>query len=74
MRGCAIRPLIGPASQTKDVNCSDKPNESRNGVPYLTPCEQMVAHKYGVNAPQFNCPSNLRSPHGDAQINKVPGG
>jgi hypothetical protein len=35
MRGCAIRPLIGPASQTRLVTCSDIPSDRRNGVPYL---------------------------------------
>lgn len=35
MRGCAINPLIGPASQTKLVAVSVTPSPTRNGVPYL---------------------------------------
>lgn len=33
--GWAIKPLMGPASQTKLVSCSERPSESKNGVPYL---------------------------------------
>jgi hypothetical protein len=36
MRGWAISPLMGPASQTNDVSCSDNPNVNKNGVPYLS--------------------------------------
>jgi len=35
MRGCATSPLIGPASHTRLVTCSDMPSDSKNGVPYL---------------------------------------
>ena len=35
MRGCATSPLIGPASQTRLVTCSDMPSDRRKGVPYL---------------------------------------
>ena len=35
MRGWAINPLIGPASHTKDVSCSDTPKLNKKGVPYL---------------------------------------
>lgn len=31
--GCAIKPLIGPASHTRDVTCSESPRPSKNGVP-----------------------------------------
>ena len=37
MTGCAINPLIGPASQTRDVKCSERPRLWRKGVPYLQP-------------------------------------
>lgn len=33
MRGWATRPEIGPASQTREVSCSDRPSDSRYGVP-----------------------------------------
>ena len=36
MRGWAINPLMGPASHTSDVSCSDSPKLNKNGVPYLT--------------------------------------
>ena len=35
MRGWAINPLMGPASHTSDVSCSDNPKVNKNGVPYL---------------------------------------
>lgn len=34
--GWAINPEIGPANHTRLVNCSDRPSDKRNGVPYLT--------------------------------------
>ena len=33
MTGCATKPLIGPASHTRLVSCSEIPSESKNGVP-----------------------------------------
>lgn len=35
MRGWATNPLMGPASHTNDVSCSDNPKLNKNGVPYL---------------------------------------
>ena len=35
MRGWAISPLMGPASHTNDVSCSDTPKLNKKGVPYL---------------------------------------
>jgi hypothetical protein len=34
INGCAMSPEMGPASQTRDVSCSDRPRERRKGVPY----------------------------------------
>jgi hypothetical protein len=34
IRGWATSPEIGPASQTREVNCSDRPRDKRYGVPY----------------------------------------
>lgn len=36
MRGWATNPLMGPASHTNDVSCSDNPKLNKNGVPYLS--------------------------------------
>ena len=36
MRGWAISPLMGPASHTNDVSCSDSPRLNKKGVPYLS--------------------------------------
>ena len=35
MRGWAISPLMGPASHTNEVSCSDTPKLNKKGVPYL---------------------------------------
>lgn len=45
MTGWAIKPLIGPASHTRLVSCSESPRSNRKGVPYLQPHN----HTYNQN-------------------------
>jgi hypothetical protein len=86
MRGWAINPLMGPASHTNDVSCSDTPKLSKKGVPYLPTrfisppmIQRRIENRKGrkVNAakhiPELNCPSDLGTRHRDAQEYQILG-
>lgn len=72
--GCATKPLIGPASHTRDVNCSDKPSRNKTGVPYLqfrlNTCVRCAL--INENRPKFDSPSYLSTGHRNAQGDKIP--